>query len=571
LYLKKSISLPLKQKTLTFTLSQRSGIPDRESETAPTGPAVRQANLGTVILATAAGAMFEWYDFYIYGLLAPFFANSFFRSENPDAAFLASMALVGVAFFFRPIGALFFGWLGDTFGRKYSFLGTIGLMGSTTALIGLLPTYDEAGIRAPIALLVLRILQGIALGGEYGGAIIYVGEHTRQSRRGFTTSIVQSAGPISFLLTLVAVSLSNLLLTPTQFTSWGWRILFLISLVLLGVSLYIRKHLPESPVFQELKRNHQTCPKPIREGLCRWKSLRLVLIALFGCTIGASVIAYNNELYLFYFLTSILKVSIVQATLCMAIGILPSIPIFFLAGQLCDKIGAKPVFLTGCVISVFLFFPVFHWIACNANPALNRAVKSAPVMLVTGEFKGTSGLVRGTLLDVFGRYKPAPEYVASAEARAYLGKRGIPFSTTPVPDGSILKLQVGNRTVSGFDENEYRQLLDESGYPNTNSVVKVRFLTLAGLILLLTLPTAFTLGSLGSILLNLFPAKHRYTSLSVAYHLGIGWAAGCLPLVATSIIVFTGNFYKGLWYPTFWVVVTIICAILFIPNQSSLK
>lgn len=517
-----------------------------------------------IVLAAIFGSVFEWYDFFVYGALAPFFSRIFFPQQNPVAGILASLAVLGAGFLLRPLGALLFGHLGDMYGRKYTFLSTISLMGISTALIGILPTYPQVGMAAPAALVFFRLLQGLAIGGEYGGAVIYVGEHVSKENRGLFTSAIHISGSLGFLLSLVAILLVRSLADSEEFMRWGWRVPFLFSLVLVGITIYIRLRLRESPVFEQLKRTGQVSAKPVQESLFEWANLKIILIGLFGASVGRTAVWYAGQLYVYYFLTATLKVDESSAAIVIGIATLLALPFFVLFGWLSDHIGRKPIILSGCLLAIVTYFPIFHAITEAANPALARAVEKTPVTLYTNEFRGTADLVWSTIKDFFGRYRPKLENRPSAEARTYLSKRGVPFSIGPAKANAPLALQIGGTQVSGFDEHQYETALAAADFPEQAKGANVNYPVLIALLFLLMFCVAAVYAPFGALMLDLFPARLRYTSLSVTYHLGTWLVGGYLAFVSTSLVVFSGDLYRGLLYPAFWAGVTVVCGLLFL-------
>jgi MFS family permease len=517
-----------------------------------------------VLIAATTGSVFEWYDFFIYGALAPFFSRIFFPQQNPVAGILASLAVLGAGFLLRPLGALLFGHLGDKFGRKCTFLSTITIMGISTAIIGILPTYPQVGMAAPAALVFLRLLQGLAVGGEYGGAVIYVGEHVSKEQRGLFTGAIHISGSLGFLLSLVAILMVRSLADSDEFIRWGWRVPFLFSLILLGVTIYIRLRLRESPVFEQLRRAGQASTKPVRETLFKWANLKIILIGLFGASVGRTAIWYAGQLYVYYFLTETLKVDESSAAVAIGAATLLALPLFVLFGWLSDRVGRKPIILSGCLLAMVTYFPIFHAITEAANPALARAVEKTPVTLYTNEFRGTGDLIWGTIRDFFGRYQPELENQPSAEARKYLSNRGVPFSIAPAQTDAPLTLQIGSTQVSGFDEHRYETVLAAADFPEQAGPAQVNYPLLVGLLFLLMFCAAAVYAPFGALMLDLFPARLRYTSLSVTYHFGTWLVGGYLALVSTSLVVFSGDLYRGLLYPAFWAGVTVVCGLLFL-------
>jgi MFS family permease len=506
-----------------------------------------------VITASSLGTVFEWYDFFLYGILAALIGKLFFPSDNPTAALLASLATFGAGFGVRPLGAIVFGYFGDMIGRKRTFLVTISLMGGATAAIGALPTYASAGIWAPILLLALRLLQGLALGGEYGGAAIYVAEHAPQKKRGQYTSWIQVSVAGGFLLCLVVVLSTRSLMSHEAFDAWGWRVPFLLSLVMLAISIYIRLKLSESPVFAAMKAAGTTSKNPIVESFSDRANLGKVFTALFGVAAGLTVIYYTSQFGTLYFLQGTARVPETEALLYMAVGALLAAPFYVGFGMLSDRIGRKKLLLAGYALSMMLVFPLFHLMAEGANPALGRATKASPVVLATPpcDFK------------VFAKTQESE----CGKALAFLSKRGISYKKAASPE---VALTVGETEISGFDEASYVAALADAGYPEkADPAEKQPWKIILAIAVMIGL-SAMTYGQVAAILVEMFPAKIRYTSMSVPYHIGTGYFGGFLPFISQYIVVRTGDAYAGLWYTVVVVAMAFVVALIWLPETAGI-
>lgn len=504
-----------------------------------------------VITASSLGTVFEWYDFFLYGILAALIGKLFFPSDNPTAALLASLATFGAGFGVRPLGAIVFGYFGDRIGRKYTFLVTITLMGGATAAIGLLPTYASAGIWAPALLLLLRLLQGLALGGEYGGAAIYVAEHAPKGKRGQYTSWIQVSVVGGFLLCLVVVLACRGAMSPEQFEAWGWRVPFLASLVMLAISVYIRLKLSESPVFQAMKAAGTTSKNPIVDSFSDRGNVGNVLVALFGVAAGLTVIYYTSQFGTLYFLTGTARVAEEEALTYLAVGALLAAPLYVFFGWLSDRIGRKKLLLVGYALSILLVFPLFRLMADGANPALSRATAEAPVRLETPACD----------YNVFAKKHEAE----CAQALALLTKRGISYTKVEAP---AVALNVGGQRITGFDEAAYLSALAAAGYPDRADPASKQPWKIILAVAVMVALSAMTYGQVAAILVELFPARVRYTSMSVPYHIGTGYFGGFLPFIQQYIVVRTGDAYSGLWYTVGVVAMAFVVTLLFLPETK---
>ncbi len=522
-----------------------------------------------VIFASSLGTVFEWYDFYIYGTLAVFFGKLFFPPSNETAAFLSSLALFGVGFSVRPFGALVFGRLGDLVGRKYTFLVTIVVMGISTALVGVLPTYAQIGFWAPVILVLLRLAQGLALGGEYGGAATYVAEHAPAGKRGGYTSWIQTTATLGFFLSLAVILGVRQLMTPESFAAWGWRLPFLVSIVLLGVSIYIRLKLHESPVFAEMKAQGKTSKAPLTESFGNWANGKIVLKALFGAAAGQGVVWYTGQFYVLYFLTGTLKVDYVSAYVLVAIALLIGTPFFVVFGRLSDRIGRKGIMLAGCALAVLTYQPIFKAITRYANPALADAMTQSPVVLHTTEYRGAVAVTLEAVVDAAGKIVGVKKAGSSTdEARNFLNARGIPFTLAPAHRDAPLVLTVGETTIPGFEPKAYEAALAPVGYPKSADIAAMNRPAIVGLLTVLMIYVAMVYGPIAAFLVELFPTRIRYTSMSLPYHIGNGWFGGFLPLIAASIVVFTGDIYAGLWYPIAIAAMSFIIGLIVLPETK---
>ena len=503
-----------------------------------------------VIVASAMGTVFEWYDFFVYGILAALLGKLFFTTGNPTTELLFSLGAFGIGFFFRPLGAVIFGYFGDKIGRKYTFLVTITLMGGATAAIGFLPTFAMVGVWAPMMLLTLRALQGLALGGEYGGAAIYVAEHAPPGKRGQYTSWIQASVAGGFLLSLLVVLSCKALISEADFVVWGWRVPFLLSLVMLAISIYIRLKLSESPVFKAMKAAGTTSKNPLVESFSHKGNMGNILVALFGVAAGLTVVYYTSQFGTLYFLQGTARLPETQALLYMAVGALLAAPFFVLFGMLSDRIGRKKLLCAGYALTLVFLFPLFHLMADGANPALQEATRANPVVIALPECEFTA----------FG--KPVTE---CARALDFLSKRGVSYSKTPA---ETLAITIGSQQLTGFDKNAWLAALAVAGYPekaDPNAVTHWKvILAVAAMVGL----SAMTYGQVAAILVELFPARIRYTSMSIPYHIGTGYFGGFLPVISQYIVVRTGQSFSGLWYTFAVVLMALVVCLIWLPETK---
>jgi MFS family permease len=528
-----------------------------------------------VIFASSLGTVFEWYDFYLYGSLAAIIAKQFFSGVNETTGFIFALLAFAAGFAVRPFGAIFFGRLGDLIGRKYTFLVTILIMGLSTFVVGLLPSYAAIGIAAPIILIVLRLLQGLALGGEYGGAATYVAEHAPKNRRGFFTSWIQTTATLGLFLSLLVILGVRQMMTPEEFDSWGWRIPFLLSVVLLGVSVWIRMQLSESPVFQRMKAEGKASKAPLTESFARWDNLKVVLLSLFGATAGQAVVWYTGQFYALFFLTQTLKIDGVTANLLIAAALAAGTPFFILFGSLSDRIGRKPIIMIGCVIAALTYFPIFKAIANAGNPDLAKAQVTAPVTVIADP------AACSFQFDPIGKAK----FTSSCDiAKTALAKKSVNYSNQPAAAGAVAQIKVGDKLIdsyegAGLSKEDAKAkgdafakalggALKEAGYPDKADPAKIDKLTVWALLTVLVIYVTMVYGPIAAWLVELFPARIRYTSMSLPYHIGNGWFGGFLPTTAFAMVAATGDVYYGLWYPVVVAIATAVIGTLFLPETK---
>ncbi|HAT33222.1 MAG TPA: MFS transporter [Janthinobacterium sp.] len=532
-----------------------------------------------VIFASSLGTIFEWYDFYLYGTLAPIIAKQFFVGD-PSTTFIFALLAFAAGFIVRPFGALVFGRLGDMIGRKYTFLITILIMGGSTFVVGLLPGYAQIGIAAPVILVTLRILQGLALGGEYGGAATYVAEHAPEGKRGAFTAWIQTTATLGFFLSLMVILGTRQAIGEDQFSSWGWRVPFLVSVLLLAVSVWIRLSMNESPAFAKMKARGKTSKAPLSEAFGQWKNLKIVILALLGLTAGQAVVWYTGQFYALFFMTQTLKVDMATANIMIAIALLLATPFFIFFGGLSDRIGRKYIILGGCLIAALTYFPIFGGLTHFANPALETALKSSPVVVVADpaschfQFNLTGQKKFPSSCDI---------------ATQMLSASSVNYTKEDAPAGSIAKIRIGARELESFDavmtpdelsfdpaskkleagfQKETAAAIKAAGYPAKADPEQINKPMVILLLFVLVLYVTMVYGPVAAMLVEMFPTRIRYTSMSLPYHIGNGWFGGLLPTTAFALVAFKGDIYYGLWYPIIVALVTVVIGTLFVAETK---
>ena len=543
------------------------------STTAPDRPMTSTEK--KVIFASSLGTVFEWYDFYLYGSLAAIIAKQFFSGLDAGSAFIFALLAFAAGFIVRPFGALVFGRLGDMIGRKYTFLITILIMGLSTFIVGLLPSYASIGVAAPVILIGLRMLQGLALGGEYGGAAVYVAEHAPHGKRGAYTSWIQTTATLGLFLSLMVILGTRTLVGEAAFADWGWRVPFIVSILLLGVSVYIRLSMEESPAFAKMKAEGKTSKAPLSESFGQWKNLKIVILALIGLTAGQAVVWYTGQFYALFFLTQSLKVDGATANIFVAVALLIGTPFFIVFGALSDKIGRKPIIMAGCFLAAVTYFPVFTALTKAANPDLaaaqmaNKVVVSADPAECSFQFNPTGTVKFTSSCDI---------------AKQVLAGASVSYDNVEVAAGTPASIKIGETVIPGYSakglpaddaklkDAEFKKAvadaLKTAGYPSKADPAKIDkvmvILILAYLVLLVTM----VYGPIAAMLVEMFPTRIRYTSMSLPYHIGNGWFGGLLPTTAFAIVAQTGNMYNGLWYPIIIAGATVVIGTLFIKETK---
>ena len=560
-----------------MTMAQRTPADVRDFTSKARGMSKEERK---VIFASSLGTIFEWYDFYLYGSLATIIAKQFFVGD-PTTSFIFALLAFAAGFIVRPFGALVFGRLGDMIGRKYTFLVTILIMGSSTFIVGLLPGYASIGIAAPIILVTLRILQGLALGGEYGGAATYVAEHAPEGKRGAFTAWIQTTATMGFFLSLMVILGTRVATGETDFAAWGWRIPFLVSVLLLAVSVWIRMSMNESPAFAKMKAEGKTSKAPLSEAFGQWKNLKIVILALIGLTAGQAVVWYTGQFYALFFMIQTLKVDMATANILVAIALFLATPFFLFFGSLSDRIGRKYIILGGCLIAALTYFPIFNGLTHYANPALESALKNSPVVVVADpaschfQFNLTGTKKFPSSCDI---------------ATSMLSNASVNYTKVDAPAGTVATVKVGTKEVGSFNavmtadglnfdaaskkqetalKAEVGGAIKAAGYPAKADPEQINKPMVVLLLFVLVLYVTMVYGPVAAMLVEMFPTRIRYTSMSLPYHIGNGWFGGLLPTTAFALVAFKGDIYYGLWYPIIIALVTVVIGTLFVPETKN--
>jgi hypothetical protein len=506
-----------------------------------------------VIFASSLGTVFEWYDFYLYAVLAPFFAVLFFPPGNQTAALLSAFAAYAAGFLVRPFGALIFGRIGDLVGRKYTFLVTIVFMGASTFLVGLLPTFASVGWLAPILMVTLRLVQGLALGGEYGGAATYVAEHAPQGKRGYDTSWIQTTATLGLFLALVVIYLCRANMDTKTFAEWGWRVPFWVSIILLIFSVYIRMKLHESPIFQQMKSEGKGSKSPLTDSFFKYPNNKYVLLALLGATAGQGVVWYTGQFYALFFLTITLKLDYVSAYTLIGVSLLIGTPFFIVFGWLSDKIGRLKIIMAGCLIAAVTYFPLFAGLTHYVNPALEQFSAKTTIAVQANPNDCQFHLFVG----------PWSKFSDCDRVKDFLTKQGLSFKSVDGPLGKVTT-SIGEQKVEGWDQAKLAATLKEAGAPPSADKAKVNWFMTEVILVIMVIYVTMVYGPIAAFLVELFPTEIRYTSMSLPYHIGNGWFGGMLPLTATALVAATGDIYYGLWYPIVVAVMSLIIGSIFL-------
>ncbi|MBU3574222.1 MFS transporter [Polynucleobacter sp. UK-Mo-2m-Kol15] len=532
-----------------------------------------------VIFASSLGTVFEWYDFYLYGSLAAIMAKQFFSGLDAGSAFIFALLAFAAGFIVRPFGALVFGRLGDLIGRKYTFLVTILLMGGATFVVGCLPNYATIGVAAPVILIALRMLQGLALGGEYGGAATYVAEHAPHGKRGAYTAWIQTTATLGLFLSLLVILFTREFTGP-DFDVWGWRVPFLLSIVLLGVSVYIRLSMNESPAFKKMKEEGKLSKAPLTESFGQWKNLKIVILALFGLVAGQAVVWYTGQFYALFYLTQVLKVDPKTANLLIAASLVIGTPFFVIFGSLSDRIGRKVIIMGGLLLAIILYIPntpvsLFNGLTHFANPALEKAMATAPASITADVNECTF------------QFNPTgtAKFTSSCDiAKQVMASNSASYTTIPGPAGGTAVVKIGDTEIQGYSakgmapadlkvkdaefKKAIRDALNAAGYPVKADPAAINHAAILGILVILVILVTMVYGPIAAMLVELFPTRIRYTSMSLPYHIGNGWFGGLMPTIAFALVAQNGNIYYGLWYPIIIAAVTLVIGTLFIKETK---
>ncbi len=512
-----------------------------------------------VIIASSVGTVFEWYDFYLYAILAPFFAALFFPPGNQTAALLGAFGAYAAGFLVRPFGALIFGRVGDLVGRKYTFLVTIVVMGLSTVFVGFLPTYKSIGFMAAVLLVLLRLAQGLALGGEYGGAATYVAEHASDSKRGYATSWIQTTATVGMLASLIIILLCRVNMSADAFKSWGWRIPFWLSIPLLIISIYIRVKLKESPIFTRMKTAGKRSTSPLKDSFLKYPNNKYVALALFGATAGQGVVWYTGQFYALFFILIYLKLDFVPTYLLIGLSLLIGTPFFLVFGALSDRIGRKKIILAGCLIAALTYFPLFKGLTHYINPDLEAYQQNTKIT------------VSATACNFHIFVMPTTVFTPCDKVKDFLGKGGLSFESLPAESGKDVVTNIGSIRIEGWDQAKFTEALKTTGYPVKADPAKVNWFMAELILVIMVIYVTMVYGPIAAFLVELFPASIRYTSMSLPYHIGNGWFGGMLPLLATAMVAAAGNIYQGLWYPIIVAAITFVIGGLFLRETKDVK
>jgi MFS family permease len=520
---------------------------------------VTKAEERRVIFASSLGTVFEWYDFYLYATLAPFFAALFFPKGNDTAALLSAFVTYAAGFLVRPFGAVLFGRIGDLVGRKHTFLITIVVMGTSTFAVGLLPTFASIGWFAPILLVTLRLLQGLALGGEYGGAATYVAEHAPDHKRGYATSWIQTTATLGFFLSLAVIGVARINIDAKEFADWGWRIPFLVSAILLAYSVYMRLKLEESPVFRRMKAEGKGSDSPLTDSFFRYPNNKFVLLALLGATAGQGVVWYTGQFYALFFMTITLKLDYLTAYELIGVSLLLGTPFFIFFGWLSDRIGRLKIIMVGCLIAALTYFPLFTGLTHYVNPALEAYQKATPITVAAHECE----------MHVF--ITPKTKFSDCDRTKDFLTKSGLSFTSLPSVAGETVVTKIGNIEIKGWNEQAIKDALKATNYPAKADPAQVNFGMTLLILWIMVIYVTMVYGPIAAFLVELFPTKIRYTSMSLPYHIGNGWFGGMLPLLATAMVAVSGDIYYGLWYPIGVALMTLVIGTLSLKETKDVK